>query len=353
MALIHFAELPAVSGKLGVITLTHSQALNALTLEMVNAMLYQLNEWAHQPEIFAVVLQSDSPRAFCAGGDLRALYEARGHFSEQLRFFEKEYQSNYVIGTYPKPIVALLQGIVMGGGVGTAVYASHRVACENLCFAMPETGIGLFPDVGSSYFFNKMPGFLGYYCALTGARLNVADAAYAGVIDCVVSSNHYPEIIQALTEEHISASFAHQAISELLANFTVQADCSMYQEKQDLIDGIFSGDDVSHIMNDLRHDDCAWSQAVLVHLQQKSPMSLLVTLEGLKRAQRKDLSFCLKQDFFRIQSFLQRDDLYEGIRAVIIDKDMAPVWQPSTLDAVAEDQIASCFDQAGKAVLDL
>jgi len=353
MTLIDFKELPAVSGKLGVITLTRSQALNALTLEMVEAMVYQLQEWAYQPEIFAVVLQSDSPRAFCAGGDLRALYEERAHFSRQLRFFEKEYYSNYVIATYPKPIIALLQGIVMGGGVGTAVYASHRVACENLCFAMPETGIGLFPDVGSSYFFNKMPGLLGYYCALSGARLNVADAVYAGVVDCVVSSNHFTEIMQALTEERISSSFPHQSISDILANFTLQADTSMYQAKQNVIDEIFDADDVISILNYLGRDDSEWSQAVLMHLQQKSPMSLAVTFAGLKRAQGKDLAFCLQQDFLRIQSFLQRDDLYEGIRAVIIDKDMAPVWQPSTLQAIAEDQIASCFDPTGKAVLNL
>lgn len=353
MDFIDFTELPAASGKLGVITLQREQALNACTNDMVVALLQQLAQWANRAEIFAVVLQTDCPRAFCAGGDLRALYEGRENFPGQVHFFEKEYQLNYAMSIYPKPIIVLLQGIVMGGGVGISVYASHRVACENLKFAMPETAIGLFPDIGSCYFFNKMPGFLGRYCALTGAHLTVADAAYAGVIDYVISSNHYPEIIQALTEMTAPVATVHQAVSDLLANFAVQADASLYAEKQNLIDGIFCGDDMLSIMNYLKHDDAEWSQAVLAHLQQKSPMSLAVTLAAVQRAEGKDLAFCLQQDFILVQSFLQHEDLYTGIRSVIIDKDRQPLWQPSTLEAISEDQIESYFASEGKAILSL
>jgi len=351
MEFIRFDLLPAASGTLGVITLDRCKALNALTFDMVASLRVQLTTWATQPEVIAVVIQSECPRAFCAGGDIRALYEGRNDYPGQLNFFEEEYQLNYLIGTYPKPIVALLQGIVMGGGAGLSIHASHRVACETLRFAMPETGIGLFPDIGASYFLNKMPGFLGRYLGLSGAHINLADAVYAGLVDYVISSNYYPEIIQALQQMQGSPDSYHEMITEILIDFAVQPDQSMYQQQQDFIDSIFCANQVATILDYLCHDDGEWSQAVLAHLQEKSPMSLTITLEALRRAAQQPLDFCLQQDFLLIQGFLKSADLYEGIRAVVIDKDLQPVWQPNALNLINDQVVSTYFDPAGKKML--
>jgi enoyl-CoA hydratase len=353
MQYIHFEERVITSGKLGLITLDRCSALNALTVEMITALKQQLENWGKQEEVIAIVMLSHCERAFSAGGDLRALYEGRNHLSEQLNLFRSEYQLNYLIATYPKPIVVLLNGIVMGGGAGISIHASHRVACETLSFAMPETGIGLFPDVGSSYFLNKMPGALGNYLALSGARINVADAVYAGIVDYNLSSNHYSDVLQALTELPLTHGSVHDNIAQILSGFAIQPDQSIYQEKKDFIESVFDTDQVSNIINYLRQDDREWSKAVAIHLQQKSPTSLMVTLKAMRQAKGQNLAFCLKQDFILMQTFLQNNDAYEGIRAVIIDKDMRPAWQPSTLDNLSDDQIQNYFDCNNKELLTL
>ena len=344
-------ELPAVSGKLGLITLQRCQALNAVDLAMTLQIQEQLIKWKDQEEIFAVVIQSSCERAFSAGGDIRALYYAKENYLSQVNYFFHEYRLNYTIAHYPKPIIPLMNGIVMGGGAGISIHASHRVAGEGLLFAMPETGIGLFPDIGASYFLNQTPGFLGTYLALTGARLNLADAMYAGLADYCVSSNHFSEIIQRLLEIKIAQGESEKEIDNLLNSFSVKSDISFYQENQNFIDSIFCAEDIFTILNYLHHDDGEWSRSVVAHLQQKAPTSLMVTLDAQKKAKNQPLSFCLKQDFALVQTFLKKPNLYEGIRAVIIDKDMQAKWSPADLHSVTPEEIAEYFDTTDKQIL--
>jgi enoyl-CoA hydratase/carnithine racemase len=353
MEFIRFEEMPASSGKLGVITLNRTQALNALTREMILALYQQLQNWAVQPDISAVIIKSDSEKAFCAGGDIRALYMAREQFEQQRQFFYDEYRLDYLIGTYPKPYIALMNGIVMGGGAGISVHARYRVACENLIFAMPETAIGLFPDVGASHFLNRAPGYLGRYLALSGARINIADAVYANFVDYYISSNHYSEVIRTLANTAFDADTAEEKISTVLQEFAIVPDVSIFKSQQDFMDGIFCGEQVSTIMDYLSHDDGEWSQAVLSHLNQRSPMSMTITLEALKRAGNKDLAYCVNQDFYMVQTVLCGHDLYEGIRATVIDKDMQPAWSPASLNEITDDQIKKYFSHENKMMLEL
>ena len=345
---ILFEEVPAKSGVLGVITLNHPKALNALTHDMTNALYYQLLAWEDYHDLLAVIITTDSERAFCSGGDIRALYQNQRQPSIVLDFFHDEYCLNHLIGNYSKPFVALMQGIVMGGGAGISIHGSHRVASDSLIFAMPETAIGLFTDIGSSYFLNKAPGYLGRYLALSGARISASDAYYAGLVDYCVSSNDFSDFIDALTEIDFNENTAHETISEMLERFAVQPDDSFFQGQQDFIDSIFCNDQLATILSSLARDDRGWAKTVYDHLLQKSPTSLCVTLELLKRAKNMDLSQCLQQDFCVSQTMIRGHDFFEGIRATIIDKDMRPQWKPASLNDISEDAIATYFAKNNK-----
>jgi enoyl-CoA hydratase/carnithine racemase len=355
MDIILFNELPAKSGRLGIITLNRPQALNATNEIMLTAMYQQLQDWATRSDISAVIIRSSSEKAFCAGGDVRALYQdlQAGKGPEDIDFFAHEYKLNYLIGTYPKPYICLLNGIVMGGGAGISIHGSHRVGCQSLVFAMPETAIGLFTDIGSSYFFNRMPGCLGRYLALSGARINVADAIYAGIVDYCISSQHFDDVIQSLADAEFSEGSAHETVNRVLEDYAIKADKSFYEDQQTFIDGIFCGETVEAMLDYLSHDDGEWSQAVLAHLAQKSPTSLLVNLELLKRAEGQDLKFCLAQDYTVVQTMLGHHDFCEGVRAVLVDKDMSPQWQPSSIAEMTVDQVKAYFATQAKKSLGL
>lgn len=340
--------LPAIDGAIGVITLNRPEAFNALNAVMIEGMDHQLRAWALDPMIIAVVIKSASSRAFSAGGDIRALYQnGRENPEASRQFFQAEYRLNYLLGSYNKPVIALIDGIVMGGGAGISMHGSHCVGTENTLFAMPETAIGLYPDVGASHFLQKCPGLLSYYLALSGARLHIADCCYAGLISDFVPSNQLPELLSALCTTPLPGD-AWQAISQLIAEFSIEADTAPLQEHQFLIDGMFAGDSVDQILRFLESDDSQWSKAVASHLQQKSPLSLTITLEAFKRARGKSLQACLQQDYLLVQHFLQSHDLYEGIRAVIIDKDMQAKWQPARLSDISDNEINAYFDARDK-----
>ena len=348
-----FEELAAVDGAIGVISLNRPEAFNALNHAMIVRMDQQLRLWAESDAITAIVIKSNCPRAFSAGGDIRALYKSGpNQTDESLQFFAAEYRLNYFLGTYPKPIIALIDGIVMGGGAGLSMHGSHRVGTEKVLFAMPETGIGLYPDVGASHFLQCCPGLLAYYIALTGARLHIADSCYAGLISHYVPSNQLPELIKALCETALPGD-ARLAVSRVIEQFSIKADVAPLQQQQFFIDGVFAADSVEQIERFLESDDSSWSTSVSGHLKQKSPLSLMVTLEALKRAQGKPLADCLQQDFLLTQSFLKSHDLYEGIRAVLIDKDMQPKWQPADLNAIADNEINAYFSANQKELLTL
>ncbi len=348
-----FDTLVAIDGLIGCVTLNRPETYNALTLGMIEQIDQQLRLWAVDASISMVIIKSASSKAFSAGGDIRALYQSGlQHVADSRQFFDSEYRLNYFLGTYPKPLISLIDGIVMGGGAGLSMHGSHRVGTEKVLFAMPETGIGLYPDVGACYFLQLAPGLLSYYIALTGARLSIADSCYAGLINHFVPSNQLAEMVSALCTTQLPGD-AWQAVTDLLNTFSITPDEAPLKAHQFTIDGIFAGDSIESIERFLESDDSQWARSVASHLQQKSPLSLMVTLEALKRSYGKPLADCLSQDFLLTQSFLMSHDLYEGIRAVVIDKDMAPKWQPAKLSDISDNEINEYFSANNKAILEL
>lgn len=325
-----------VRGHAGVITLNRPQALNALTLAMVEEMSATLQRWAGEERVRHVVIRASGGRAFCAGGDIRAIYDwGRAGDPEALRFFQGEYLLNALIKRYPKPYVALIDGIVMGGGVGVSVHGSHRVASERLVFAMPETGIGFFPDVGGTWFLPRLPGELGTYFGLTGERCRTADALYAGIATHHVPSARLGEVCEALTEA--------TDVDECIERFTADPGPATIGDRKAVIDGHFGGDIVEAIVARLEEDPSEWAQATAATLRGKSPTSLKVALRQLREGRSRDFGDCMRIEYRMVHRMLEGHDFYEGIRAVVIDKDSKPRWRPSRLEEVGEAEVAAYF----------
>ena len=323
-------------GRAGVITLNRPQALNALTLGMVEEMSATLQRWAGEDRVRHVVIRASGGRAFCAGGDVRAIYDwGRAGDPEALRFFRGEYLLNALIKRFPKPYVALIDGIVMGGGVGVSVHGSHRVASERLAFAMPETGIGFFPDVGGTWFLPRLPGELGTYLGLTGERCRTADAIHAGIATHHVPSARLGEVCEALTEA--------ADVDECLARFAADPGTAAIAERQAGIDRHLGGDSVEAILAGLEEDPSEWAQATAATLRGKSPTSLKVTLRQLREGRRREFADCMRIEYRMVHRMLEGHDFYEGIRAVVIDKDGKPRWRPARLEEVAEADVAAYF----------
>lgn len=328
-----FSELPGKQSNIGEIILNRPQALNALSHEMIQALRAQLAHWATSAHIRAVIIRSNIDKAFCAGGDIRQVYDYRQR-NPQLaqQYFADEYQLNFQIAHYPKPYIAFLNGITMGGGAGVSIHGSYRIAVENLRFAMPETGIGFFPDVGASYFLARCPHHIGLYLGLTGVTINAADAVYIQLVDSTITQNALPTIIALLQD---AATLDVSSCSRLLADFKPANGNSALQQYQTLIVQHFSKASIAEIIASLQKDMQPWSQQTLAVLQAKSPTSLKVTFEQLKRAKTLALSDCLKMDFYLTQQFLAGNEFYEGIRAAVIEKDRSPQWQPAQLKDIS------------------
>lgn len=338
-----FEEVAGKGGNLGVITLNRPQVLNSLNHDMIVAMHAQLKKWASDVAIKAVVVKAAEGRAFCAGGDIRLAYErARTNDPLMAEFFRDEYQLNRYIFHYAKPYIALLDGITMGGGVGISIHGSHRVATEKLLFAMPETGIGFFPDVGGTYFLPRLPGKLGLYLGLTGARIKCDDAVALGLATHKVNPADLSGLITALAEKEFSAD-AKKSVTEIINQFALPCESSAYLEQQQEIDKHFSHATVEEILQSLQHAQsplCLDAPAVLA---KKSPTSLKVTLRALAEGMREDFDTCMRQEFRLTCRFLREHDFPEGIRAVVIDKDQKPVWKPATLADVTNAEVEQYF----------
>lgn len=321
----------ATKGHLGLITLNRPQALNALNLEMIKAIQQQLLTWQIDPSIHAVVLQSSSDKAFCAGGDVRRLYEeGRANDPQQLSFFWHEYRLNEFISRFPKPYIVLMNGITMGGGVGISLHSPLAIASERFIFAMPETAIGLFPDVGACYLLAQCPGALGMYLGLTGHRLNAGQALAAGLITYTLPANQFDAFIDALATINLSVE-AHSQISAYLQSFIKpesMVDLAM-------INNYFSEASLKDCIKKLQLSDHPWAIATLKELQQKSPISLELTFIRIQQAKHQSLAECLTADYDMIRHVVRGHDFYEGIRAMLIDKDKTPRWQPAILEAVS------------------
>jgi enoyl-CoA hydratase len=330
-------------GAAGLVTLNRPQALNAVTLGMVRALTRQLQEWRDDPAITRVVLTAAGGRAFSAGGDIRALYDAgtTGRHDEMLAFYGEEYVLNTMIKHYPKPYVALIDGIVMGGGVGLSVHGSHRVAGDRFSFAMPEVSIGFFPDVGATWFLPRLPGQLGAYCALTGERLNAADAVAATIATHRVSSSRLAELAGALC--------GAVSVDATLAGFAEPAGEGTLAARRGAIDGLFKGDRVEDILAALDAraaaggPDAEFARATAATIRTKSPTSLKLALAQMHAGARLAFEACMATEFRIVSRVIHGHDFYEGVRAVIVDKDNTPRWRPAALAEVSDAEIARHF----------
>ena len=334
-------------GRIGVVTLNRPQALNALTLAMVIDIDRQLATWGDDPGIAAVVIRSAGGRAFCAGGDIRALYEASRRGDAYTRdFYREEYRLNHRIKTYPKPHIALIDGIVMGGGVGLSVHGSHRVVSERSLFAMPETGIGFFPDVGGTWFLPRLPGSLGAYLGLTGARLGAADMLY-----CNIATHHCPsDRFESLLDDLGRSS----VVTEVLDRHATDAGVPPLTQYRAVIDRCFAADTVEEILHRLDRESGDWAKETAALLRQKSPTSLKVVLRQLRLgADLPDFAAAMRLEYRLSQRCVGSHDFHEGVRAAVIDKDQAPRWKPATLAEVDENTVAGYFAPLEEPDLDL
>lgn len=329
-----------VNDGLALVTLNRPAALNALTLDMILRFHAQLDAWEGDPAVRRVVVRGAGEKAFCAGGDIRALYDGRGT-EITTDFFREEYRLNRRIFHYPKPYIAMMDGITMGGGVGVSVRARHRVVCEATMLAMPETGIGLFPDVGASYFLPRMPGKLGVYMALTGARLRAADCLYGGIADVFVPLERLDDLVFALRGD--------ADIEAILNTHAGEAGASKLSENREAIDRCFAGETVEAIESALKADGSDWAASTLGTMTGRSPTSQKIALRQIARGAGLDFDDCMRMEFRLSQHLMAANDFFEGVRSVVVDKDQAPSWQPARLDQVSDAAVEEYFAPLGPA----
>lgn len=339
-----FEEMPGVGGNLGVITLNRPSALNSLNQAMIHAMHERLLAWQENKAIKAVVIRAVPGRAFCAGGDIRATYDYQLAGDTRANdFFRDEYALNRCIFHYSKPYIALLDGITMGGGVGVSIHGSHRIGTENLLFAMPETGIGFFPDVGGTYFLPRLYDHVGYYLGLTGARIKQADCLAVGIIQHAMASNRLPDVLTTLASTTFKGD-PFKAVTQLLEPFQAEVSQSPLQQAGSLIQMCFSKstmEDILKALTEFKNDFC---QTAIHTLLTKSPSSLKITLKALQLGARLDFDVCMAQEYALAVHFNQSHDFREGVRAVLIDKDQTPLWQPPSLAQVTENLVDHYFE---------
>jgi len=322
-------------GQLGLITLNRPQALNALNRAMCLAIHAQLDAWRDDPAVHIVAIEGSGDRAFCAGGDVVGLYHAgKSGSAEWEGFFHDEYRMNHAIATYPKPYVALIDGITMGGGVGLSIHGPYRVATERTLFAMPETGIGLIPDVGGTHALPRLPGELGAYLGLTGARLKGADSEYAGIATHFCPSERLPALIEALAEGG--------AIATVLGDFECDTEEPPLAVHRAAIDRHFAGDSVEAILASLDAGD-DWAQAQAATLRKMSPTSCKLTLRALREGAKTDIASALRTEYRVVCAIKQGKDFFEGVRAQLVDKDRNPHWSPATLAEVSDAEVDGYF----------
>jgi enoyl-CoA hydratase/carnithine racemase len=333
-------------GAAGLVTLNRPAALNAVTHGMVHALRAQLNRWSEDPAITRVVIMAAGERAFSAGGDIRALYDlGRAGKHEALQFWRDEYPLNAAIKNFRKPYVALIDGIVMGGGVGVSVHGSHRVAGDRFSFAMPEVGIGFFPDVGATWFLARMPGELGIYCALTGERFNAVDGCGAGLATHRVPSARFEALLEGLA--------GTVSVDAVLAAFAEPAGEGPIFKRRAAIDRLFAADQVEFVLDALDSEaasgsaDADWAANTAALMRCKSPLSLKLALAQVRRGKMWDFETCMRAEFRIVSRIIHGHDFYEGVRAVIVDKDNKPRWQPAALDAISAVEVERHFAPLG------
>ena len=313
---IIFSTIAKNNGLIGHVLLNRPKALNALSLTILTSLKAQLEAWQHDPSITAILIEGAGDRAFCAGGDLRAIYTLKDEpIAKRDIYFAHEYHLNELIFNYPKPYISLLDGIAMGGGLGISIWGSHPIATERLLMAMPETGIGLFPDIGASYMLTRLPHHIGWYLGLTGNTINAYEALQLNIVKTVLHHDDIAQFKATLDPKHITLAkpimLDHH--SELLAHQHDIADC-------------FSQTSITKIIASLETRD-TWCQSIAALIKTRSPLSLKVTFEYLKQSCNKSFADVMKLNQAIANNFLRDPEFYEGIRAAVIDKDKQPKWQ--------------------------
>jgi enoyl-CoA hydratase len=344
-------------GGLATLTINRPRALNALTLDNYRHIAPAIRAWAADPSVRAVVVRGAGGRAFCAGGDVRAVYEAglgiAGDPDLPAVFFREEYELIREIHRFPKPYIAIIDGITMGGGAGISVNGGYRVATEHTLFAMPETTIGLFPDVGATRFLNRCPGHIGRYLGLTGARLHAADTLYCSFATHFVPREQIAELVAALGQAIWETGNERRQIDGVLAGFSVDPGPAPLAALQPAIDRCFAGNTVEAILAALTAEAAAggahagWAAETRAGLLTKSPTSLKVTLRQLTIGRDYDLDQALRLEYRLTQHMMAGHDFYEGVRAVLIDKDQSPRWRPASLAEIGDEVVEEYFAPLG------
>ena len=324
-------------GAAGMIVLNRPRALNAVTHGMVRAIASALDAGEYDPAVTRVVVTGAGDRAFCAGGDIRQLYELgrAGRHAEALAFWREEYILNARIKRYSKPYVAVVDGIVMGGGVGLSLHGSHRIAGDRYLFAMPEVGIGFFPDVGATYALPRLPGQAGLWLGLTGARIRRADAVALGLATHAVPSGALAGLVDALvTGEPVDAAIAAAATDPGPAPWAAD---------RALIDRAFAAADIGAIIASLDADGSAFAAEAAATMRTKSPTSMVVALRQLRAGASLGFEAAMNLEFRIVSRMVETADFYEGVRAVVVDKDQAPHWSPAAVSEVPPGMIDRYF----------
>ena len=322
-------------GRIGRILMNRPKALNALDIEMIRGIANALELWREDPHVHAVVIEGAGERAFCAGGDIRAVrqFAMDGRHLDVEAFFAEEYALNSAIATYPKPYIALVDGICMGGGIGVSVHGAYRVASEHAMFAMPETAIGFFPDVGASYFLPRLPGALGMYLGLTGARVVGGDAVYAGLATHYVPRSQIAALSAALAETGPAA----------LGRFAETAPVGLLAAQHAAIERCFGVSSVPEMLERLEAEGGDWADATLGTLRSMSPSSLLWSHKLVRDGADRTLAQCLAAELKLTRTVSGHPDFLEGVRAMVVDKDRQPKWQPARIEDVDAADTAKVF----------
>lgn len=338
-------------GGLATATLNRPEALNAIDLEMFRAFDPRLTEWGGDPDVHAVLLRGAGDRAFCAGGDVRAIYQARGRplirgeyafdmFREEYRFIQRLHRLN-------KPRIALADGITMGGGAGLAINGTFRVVTETTVLAMPEVFIGSIPDVGATRFLHACPGRIGLYLGLTGGRVGAADALYCGFATHFVPRDRLGALIAALGAVDWRQGEAAAQAGAVLDRFSAAPGEASLPALREAIDRCFGQESVEAIVAALREEPGAWAEEALSAMGRASPLSLKLTFRQIPAGGDLSIEGALSLEFRIIQNLLAEDDFYEGVRAVVVDKDKKPRWRFSSLEEVSEQEVERHFRRLG------
>jgi enoyl-CoA hydratase len=335
-------------GAAGVIRLNRPKAINAVTLEMFRDVDRALDAFEADPAVGLILLEGAGERGLCAGGDIRALYEdsrVRGDLGKIL--WREEYILNARIAKFAKPYVAFMDGIVMGGGVGLAAHGSHRVVTDRTKLAMPEVGLGFFPDVGGTWLLSRSPGEIGTYFGLTGQTMNGPDAVYAGFADAVVPSGKLPALREALTK--LRAGATHADVKSVIDGFATGETAGSVAALQPRIDGWFAHERMQDIFAALHRDGSELALSTLKTLNEKSPRGMVVTLKLLRLARKSSsLEECLVREYRAALEVFASDDFREGVRAAVIDKDRNPKWSPPGIEEVTPEMLAPYLASLGK-----